>query len=284
MELLIISGMSGAGKSKASAVLEDMDYYCVDNLPVALIPKFTELCFSTRGYEHVALVTDIRSQENFDQLFDVLRELDGMGVSHKILYMEASVPTIVKRYKETRRKHPLDHDGKNISAAVEREIRLLQPVKDMSDYTIDTTGLTLGQMQSRVHDIFRAVGEERRFHVNVISFGFKHGVPIDADLVFDVRFLPNPYYVSELRELRGTDAPVRDYVFQFDLTREFMKKLDDMVEFLIPNYIEEGKNNLVICIGCTGGHHRSVAVAQALTEDLCAAGFWAECVHRDFTK
>lgn len=284
MDLLIISGLSGAGKSKASGVLEDMDYYCVDNLPVALIPKFTELCFATKGYERVALVTDIRSQENFSQLFDVLKELDGMGVSHKILYMDADVKTIAKRYKETRRKHPLDHGGANVEEAIRREIELLKPMREIADYVIDTTGLTLGQLQAKVRDCIGGPQTDGYFKVNIISFGYKHGVPIDADLVFDTRFLPNPYYDPALRDLRGTDEPVRKFLFGYELTKEFMEKLTDLMVFLIPNFVEEGKNALVVCIGCTGGHHRSVAVAAELAKRLQEKGFHAECIHRDINR
>lgn len=285
MEFLIISGLSGAGKSRVAAVLEDMDFYCVDNMPVVLMPKFTELCIATRGrYERVALVTDVRAKENFEELFMAINEMQQMGCALKILFIEASLEVIVKRYKETRRRHPLDPEGIDLENAVRKEIQMLSSVRARADYIIDTSGLTLGQLQRKLFKIFQDGQDEKAININVLSFGFKYGLPMEADLVFDVRFLPNPFYISELREQNGLDKQVKDYIFQFDQTNEFMKHITLMVEFLLPKYIEEGKRNLIICIGCTGGHHRSVAIAKALTDYIAEKGYQVSCNHRDIEK
>ena len=285
MELLIISGLSGAGKSRVAAVLEDLNFYCVDNMPVALMSKFTELCLATRGrYERVVLVTDIRTLENFGELFTALEEIKGMGCDYRILFVEAEYNTIVKRYKESRRRHPLDPDGAVLENAVRREIEILKPVRERADDIIDTTNLTLGQLQRRLFKTYMDGQDESAINIHVISFGFKYGIPIDADHVFDVRFLPNPFYVQELCEKSGLDPDVKDYIFSFEQTSEFMDKLTDMVKFLIPHHIEEGKQILVIGVGCTGGHHRSVALAQALSEFIATCGYRVECTHRDVGK
>jgi UPF0042 nucleotide-binding protein len=285
MEVLIISGLSGAGKSRVAAVLEDMDFYCVDNMPVQMMPKFAELCLATRGrYERVALVTDVRAITNISELFDALDEMRKLGASHTILFVEADVETIVKRYKETRRRHPLDVEGRNLEAAVRREIELLAPVRAQADDVIDTTNLTLGNLQRRVSQKFKEGQSEKALSVNVKSFGYKYGVPIEADLVFDVRFLPNPYYIAELHDKTGKDADVYDYVFSFGDTRDFFQMLCDLVEFLLPRYIEEGKRYLSVCIGCTGGRHRSVAIARALCEFVKSKGYPSDSVHRDVEK
>lgn len=285
MEILIISGLSGAGKSRVANILEDLDFYCVDNMPVVLMPKFAELCLVTRGrYERVALVTDVRGRESFDELFKALDEMHQMGCDYKILFIEASVEAIVKRYKETRRRHPLDPDGKNLEVAVHKEIRMLETVRNRADYIIDTTSLTLGKLQRRLYKIFTSGQDEKTLNVNVISFGFKYGIPIDADMVFDVRFLPNPFYISDLRDLCGLDKPVSDFVFSHDQSNEFMHHLEGMMEFLLPNYEEEGKHSLTVCVGCTGGHHRSVAIAQKLANFIREKGYPAESIHRDVNK
>jgi UPF0042 nucleotide-binding protein len=282
MEFLIISGLSGAGKSRVAAVLEDMDFYCVDNMPVDLMPKFTELCLSTRGrYERVALVTDVRSWEHYDDLFKALDQMQEMGCDHKILFIEASPEAIIKRYKETRRRHPLAPDGKNFEDAVKREMKMLEFVREKADYIIDTSHLTLGQLQRKLYKTFMNDYDEKNMKINVISFGFKYGILIDADLVFDVRFLPNPYYEPDLKEKNGLDQEIKDYIFKFDCSNEFMNHLSKLIEFLLPHYIEEGKHFLVIGIGCTGGHHRSVAVACALADFIASKGYQVECSHRD---
>ncbi len=285
MKFLIISGLSGAGKSKAAGILEDMNFYCVDNMPVVLIPKFAELCLATRGrYEYVALVTDIRGRESFEDLFRAMDEMQKMGCDSKILYIEASSDTIVKRYKETRRRHPLDQETGNVEDSIRREKELLSPIRERADYIIDTTDFTLSRLQSELYRLFSGKGERKNLDVSVTSFGYKYGIPTNSDLVFDVRFLPNPFYVAELAQLSGLDEPVHNYIFSYSQTKEFLKKLQDMVEYLIPFYIEEGKHSLVISIGCTGGRHRSVAIAEELGCFISSKGYSVKMRHRDIEK
>ena len=285
MEFLVISGLSGAGKSRVTDILEDMDYYCVDNMPVALLPKFAELCLATGGkYERVALVTDAREKESLEALFSILDALWKNGLGYRILYLEADKQTIIKRYKETRRPHPLMAEGETIEEAIEREMVLLAPVRERADYIINTSGLTTAMLQSRIGDLF--IGEDRRsdMAVTVTAFGYKYGLPMDADLVFDVRFLPNPFYVEKLRESTGLDRPVSDFVFSYEDARDFMSHLTNLMDFLIPLYIEEGKYMLNIAIGCTGGRHRSVAVAKALSEHLAESNLAVSNIYRDIDK
>jgi len=277
--------MSGAGKSRAAAILEDMDFYCVDNMPVVLMPKFAELCLATVArYERVALVTDVRGRNSFDELFGALEQMKEMGCTYNILFVEADLPTIVKRYKETRRRHPLDTKGIGVEAAVKKELDMLEPVRARADYVIDTSALKLSELQTRLYKLFGSDESSRKLSVAVESFGFKYGLPIDADLMFDVRFLPNPFYVSELREKSGQDAPVRDYVFSHKDTEKFMHHLTEMIDYLLPLYQEEGKHNLVIAIGCTGVRHRSVAIAEALAAHVEALGYPTTTQHRDVEK
>lgn len=286
MEFLVISGMSGGGKSRVAAVLEDMDFYCVDNMPVVLMPRFAELCLATKGrYERVALVTDVRGSETFDELFRALDEMQEMGCEYKILFIEATPATIIRRYKETRRRHPLDPDGHSLEDAVNREMEKLRPVRERADYLINTSDLTLGQLQRKLFYMFVGDGErDKPIRINVVSFGFKYGIPMDADLMFDVRYLPNPYYIADLRGLSGLDEPVRNFVFDHEQTEEFMNKLTDLIDFLLPLYIEEGKYSLVIAIGCTGGRHRSVAIAKALGDHIESQGYSVDNTNRDLEK
>ncbi len=285
MEFLIISGLSGAGKSRTADILEDLDYYCVDNMPIALIPKFAQICLAAgERYEKVALVTDIRERANFDELFEVLDGLWDLGCDYRILFVEADPAIIVKRYKESRRRHPLAVPGITIEDAIASEIKLLSPVRERADYVINTSNLTLGQLQSEIFRFFVGEDSKRKLVVNVMSFGYKYGIPLESDLVFDVRFLPNPFYVAELRELNGLDEPVSRFVMQNSVTKEFMIKLEDMIKFLLPLYVEEGKMSLSISIGCTGGHHRSVAVAKALTDYIESLGYAAQNINRDIQK
>ena len=285
MDFLIITGLSGAGKSRVADMLEDLDYYCVDNMPVALMPKFAELCIATGGrYEKVALVTDVRAKNSFDELLTTIDQLKEMNCNVRILYMDADVPTIVRRYKESRRPHPLAQRGSTIEDAVYREIDLLTPVRERADYIVNSSTLTLGQLQARLFTLFSPEGSRRELEVTVEAFGFKHGIPLDADLVFDVRFLPNPYYLEELRPLTGLDRPVAQYVFDSIQARTFMEKVEDLLDFLVPLYVEEGKLSLTVAVGCTGGRHRSVAIAAALTEYLKAKGISAVNVNRDIQK
>ena len=285
MEFLIITGLSGAGKSRAADVLEDLDYYCVDNMPIALMPRFAELCIATAGrYEKVALVTDVREKDGLGQLLDTIDELKDRGCDCKILYMDADVRTLIRRYKESRRPHPLASHGSSVEAAVYQEIELLSPIRERADYVVNSSNLTLGMLQNKLFSLFAGEGAKREIDVTVMSFGYKHGLPMDADLVFDVRFLPNPYYVEQLRPLCGLDLPVAEFVFSYQQTRTFMEKITDMLDFLLPLYIEEGKLGLTVAIGCTGGRHRSVAIAAALCEHLKAEGVRSVNINRDMDK
>ena len=283
MEFLIITGLSGGGKSQAADIIEDLDYYCVDNMPVALIPKFAELCAAKKGrYEKVALVTDVREKNGIKDVFNALKSLREMDFGYKILFMEADTQVIVKRYKESRRPHPLAiKSGGSIENAIEREREQLQPIRELADYIVNTSHLTLGQLQNQLYTYFSDAPNSRSIMVNVVSFGFKYGMPLDADLVFDVRFLPNPYYIEDMRHHSGLDEDVRSYVFGFEQAQVFMDKLTDMIEYLLPQYIEEGKYSLTIAIGCTGGRHRSVAIACQLAAYLRSLGYRVELSHRD---
>jgi len=285
MDIVIISGISGAGKSRVAAVLEDMDFYCVDNMPLSMMPKFAELCLATQGrYERVALVTDIRALENVEELFKTFDEMQELGCVLKILYVEAETETIVRRYKETRRRHPLDMTGSNLAEAVKNEIAMLSPVRDKADEVIDTTGLTLSKLQRRLNLLFTGEQDSKALNVTIKSFGFKHGMPVEADLLFDVRFMPNPFYIPELRPKTGLDIIVKDYVFGFEQCNEFIKRFCEMLDFLLPHYIDEGRRYFVICFGCTGGRHRSPAVAEALMEYLSEQGYPVDCIHRDIDR
>ena len=285
MEFLIITGLSGAGKSRAADVLEDLEYYCVDNLPVKLMPRFAELCLDTRGrYEKVALVTDVRERESFGELLSTIDELKGMDCSVRILYMDADIRTLVRRYKESRRPHPLAGPGYPIEKAIAREVELLAPIKERADFVVNSASLTLGMLQNRLYQLFAGDGKKRELSITVMSFGFKHGISLEADLVFDARFLPNPYYVDELRPLCGLDRPVAEFVFSYQQTRTFMEKLEDLIDYLLPLYIEEGKLGLTVAIGCTGGRHRSVAIASALNDYFCAKGLSSTNINRDVEK
>ncbi|MCF0121347.1 MAG: RNase adapter RapZ [Oscillospiraceae bacterium] len=285
MELLIVSGLSGAGKSRVAGELEDIGFYCVDNLPVLLMPTFAEVCLATRGkYERVALVTDVRNVERFSELFDALAKLRELGVEYRILFVEASVDTIVKRYMETRRRHPLFSEEIGLEETVRHEIELLKPVREAAEYIIDTTGLTLTELQRRLYSIFANDKQSDTIQVSVVSFGFKHGIPLDADLVFNVRFLPNPYYVPELKKKTGLDPEVSEYVLGFDIARKSFAKIEELILFLLPQYVEEGRHSLVVCVGCTGGHHRSVVAAEKLRKAIADAGYHVQVQHRDITK
>ena len=285
MKFIIISGLSGAGKSQAASFMEDMGFFCVDNLPAQLIPKFAELGMAGNGvYERVVLVTDIRGGQNFDSLFEALDTLKEMHCEYDILFMEASDECIINRYKETRRNHPLAHNGLSLKEAVQAERAALEPIRARATQIIDTTALSTAKLRGALRQAFGNGERNKEMSVSVISFGFKYGIPIEADLLFDVRFLMNPYYVEELRHLTGLDKPVRDFVMGSSQTVKFMEKLKDMIDFLLPQYVEEGKTALVIGIGCTGGHHRSVAITRALVDHIKELGYQAVENHRDMTR
>ncbi len=281
MEFLVITGMSGAGKSQAMNVLEDMGYYCMDNLPPALLTNFAQLCLDSREeIDKVAVVVDIRSGEFFDHLFKGLQSLNDMGITHRIFFLDAQDQILVKRYKELRRPHPLNPEGSIIEGIKEEKI-LLYDIRRRADHIIDTSTTTLGMLKEEISNILLVGKEPRSISVSVISFGFKHGTLIDGDLVFDVRFIPNPYYIPELKEYNGEDEPVKDYVLKWPQTNIFIAKTIDMLEFLIPHYTVEGKTQLIVGIGCTGGQHRSVAIANEIGKILKNNNHRVSVDHRD---
>lgn len=285
MEILIISGLSGAGKSRAASYLEDMGFYIVDNMPAAMILKFAEFCAGGNGrYDRVALVYDVRTANSFAELFDVLDKLKAMDGVCRMLFLEASPETIIKRYKETRRRHPLAGQADSLEEAVRKERELMASVRDRADFVIDTSRTSTAQLRGELLRLFDTRGEKGGMTVNVTSFGFKYGLPMEADLVIDVRFMPNPFYIEGLRPQTGLDGPVADYVFSFPQTKEFLKKLEDLIAFTMPLYAEEGKTTLSIAVGCTGGHHRSVAVTHALTEYIRSLGYQVSENHRDMNR
>ena len=285
MDILIISGLSGAGKSKAASYLEDMGFYIVDNMPAAMILKFAEFCAGGSGrYDRVALVYDVRTASSFAELFDVLDKLRAMEGACRMLFLEAEPEVIIKRYKETRRRHPLADQTDSLEEAVRRERELMQPVRERADHIIDTSRTSTAQLRGELLRLFGDPEEKGGMTVSVTSFGFKYGLPLDADLVFDVRFMPNPFYIEELRPQTGLDQAVSDYVFSFQQTQGYLKRLEELLAFSLPLYAEEGKTSLVIAVGCTGGHHRSVAVTHALAEFISGKGYQVSENHRDMNR
>ncbi|MDO6354976.1 RNase adapter RapZ [Caloramator sp. CAR-1] len=284
MNFVIVTGLSGAGKSQTIRFLEDFGFFCIDNLPPALIPKFAEICYQTGGkIEKIAIVVDIRGREFFNDLFMALKLLQSMGYNYEILFLEAKDEILVKRYKETRRNHPLAHDG-NIFEAIRKERLKLNEVKKQAKHIIDTSDLLPRQLREELERIFVSGENFESLVISVQSFGFKYGIPIDADIVFDVRFLPNPYYIEELKRFSGLEENIREYVLSSAEAKEFLEKVTDLFEFLIPNYIKEGKSRLVIAIGCTGGRHRSVVLASEVYKRLKDNGHTVLINHRDISK
>ena len=268
MRFVIVTGMSGAGKSTTLKMMEDMEFFCIDNMPIPLIPKLAELIAVPNGeISKVALGLDIRSGQNLKELDKILDQMDEHNISYEILFLDANDTTLIKRYKETRRSHPLAGDGR-VEQALQEERKAIQFLKDRASYILDTSRMLTRELKQELADIFMNNREYKNMYITVLSFGFKYGIPSDADLVFDVRFLLNPYYIEELRPLSGNDKPIQDYVMQNDAAKEFLGKLTDMVSFLIPHYVSEGKSQLVIAVGCTGGKHRSVTLANALYDHL----------------
>ncbi len=282
MRFVVVTGMSGGGKSTALRMLEDVGFYCVDNLPVSLIEKFVELIAAPGGeVTKVALGLDVRADQAFADVQKILEKLKNNGYSLEILFMEANDRTLLKRYKETRRMHPLSQDGR-IEDGIRKERGILSDIRNKSDYVIDTSNLLTRELKEELDRIFVQNKEYNSLIVNILSFGFKYGIPADADLVFDVRFLPNPFYIDELKYKTGNDKEVQDYVMSFQEAHIFIDKLADMVEFLLPNYIKEGKYQLVIGIGCTGGKHRSVTLANQLYARMKNKGSYGlKISHRD---
>ena len=285
MRFVVVTGMSGGGKATAIKILEDGGYYCVDNLPVRLIDKFMELVFKPgSNVDKVVLGLDVRADRPFVYVEEVLAALRQRGYDYEILFMDASDDTLIKRYKETRRAHPCEPQGR-VEDGIRKEREILRQIKSKADYVFDTSSLLVRELREELIRVFVDNEKYNSLIVSVMSFGFKNGIPHDADLVFDVRFLPNPYYIDELKELTGNDKPVSDYVLSFPQTTQFRKMLAEMIRFLIPYYVEEGKNQLVIAIGCTGGQHRSVTMANCLYDDLRGEGDYAlKIYHRDAKK
>ena len=284
MEFTIITGLSGAGKSEAIRCLEDMGYFCIDNLPPNLIMKMAELC-SLPGskIDKVALVIDVRGGDFFDALFESLREMKNREIKYQILFLEASHEEIIKRFKETRRRHPLSLGGE-IEEGIQRERSILEGLRGRADMIIDTTNLKTHELRDKIRSSFIGKEKRRSLLITVISFGYKYGVPLDADLVLDVRFLPNPHYIEELRPHSGEEKIVKDFVLKRKETKVFVRKFFDFLAFLIPHYVAEGKTHLVIALGCTGGTHRSVAIADATMEFLNKNGFNVTLRHRDIGR
>ncbi len=284
MRLVIVTGMSGAGKSSALKMLEDLGYFCVDNLPIQLIYKFVQLTFGgTEQFEQVALGVDIRSGQALDELDQVLEQITMNQYPFEILFLDATTEVLVKRYKETRRSHPLCGQGR-VEQGIEIERQKLEFIKKRANVILDTSQLLVRELKAQMDHIFIENKGYNNFYITILSFGFKYGIPMDSDLVFDVRFLPNPFYDAELKPQTGKNQPVRDFVMKSEMAGEFLKKLEDMVTFLIPNYIIEGKNQLVISIGCTGGKHRSVTLAIELAKRLENLPYGLKVEHRDIDQ
>ena len=283
MRFVIVTGMSGAGKSSAMKMLEDMGYFCVDNLPVTMLPKLTRLFQEENAIDRLAVGIDIRNLEGLDQFDQIMDKMEQEGVHYEILFLEAESSVLVKRYKETRRNHPMALQGR-VDKAIEYERQEIMPIKKRADFILDTSHMLVRDLKHEIDKIFLTEGEYENFFITILSFGFKYGIPEDSDLVFDVRFLPNPYYIEDLKPLTGNDSPVYDFVMASPQAVTFEKKLYDMLEFLIPNYIIEGKNQLVVSVGCTGGKHRSVSIANALGQHMQQLPYGLKVEHRDFEK
>ena len=285
MRFIIVTGLSGAGKTEATRSLEDMGYFCVDNLPPKLIPKFAEACVQSQGkINKVALVIDIRGGIFFDDLFESLNYLKNQDFKYEILFLDASDEVLVKRFKETRRSHPLA-PGSRIITGINEERNRLREVKDRADIIIDTSKYAIKDLREEMTKNYGDVEQpQKQLSVTILSFGFKYGIPVDSDLVFDVRFIPNPFYIPELKPYSGNDEPVKNYVLAQEETKEFIRRIDDLLDFLIPNYKKEGKRQLIISVGCTGGRHRSVAIANALYKSLANKNYSISVEHRDIKE
>ena len=285
MEFLIVTGLSGAGKSRAVDALEDIGFYCVDNIPPKLIPTFYDLCAKAGNtFSRVAVVTDIRGGDMFSSLFETLDDLRNEDKRYRILFLDANDFVLINRFKETRRKHPLaENNLGSLEQAVKLEREILRPVREKADYIIDTSFLSPAQLKERISNLFLGDASQALM-IHCVSFGFKYGIPTEADLVFDVRCLPNPFYIEELKPLTGLDEPVYSYVMKWEQTKGFVQRLISLIDYMIPLYCDEGKSQLVIAIGCTGGKHRSVALAQLLYDHLLEKGHRTGVNHRDIRK
>ena len=284
MRFVIVSGMSGAGKSTALNMLEDMGFFCVDNLPVALLPSFGQIAFDRKvDVNQVAVTVDIRNGDQLQGLTNQLAVLYELGIKYEILFLDADEKTLVKRYKETRRMHPLAREGR-VETGIQREREMISFIREKADYIIDTTSLLTRELKQELEKIYVNDEPYSNFIVTILSFGFKYGIPADSDLVFDVRFLPNPYYDPELRPLTGNDQAIQRYVMESGDGQIFLDKLEDMLKFLIPHYIDEGKYHLVVGVGCTGGKHRSVTIANGIYDRLKNLPYSVRIEHRDIEK
>lgn len=284
MDLIIISGYSGAGKSIAVHALEDIGYYCIDNLPPALICDFVELCTQNEDYDKIAVVSDTRGGKFFDGIMTSTKKLKERGINFKVLFIEANISVLINRFKETRRRHPmLEAANNSLEAAVKKEMDVLEPLKNSADFLIDTSNIRASQLSSRIKSLFSG-DVSNQMNIHCMSFGFKYGPCVEADLIFDVRCLPNPFFVPELKEMTGLDAPVHDYVLSFSEATTLLDKITDLIDFLLPFYQREGKSQLVIAFGCTGGKHRSVTFAEELGAHLLKNSTNVTVSHRDITK
>lgn len=280
MNVIIVTGLSGAGKTQAIDCLEDMGYYCIDNMPPALIKSFIDLTASGKGIDKAAFVIDVRGGRLFDDLKEALDELDKEYIDYKILYLEASDRVLLRRYNESRRLHPLSEGG-SVMSGLKKEREMLEILRNQADFVIDTSNMKSSQLWTEIKHLLNSGENKKTFMINIMSFGYKRGTPLAGDIVFDMRFIPNPYYVKTLRPLTGNNAKVSHYVLKQQITQQFLDKAMDMIEMLIPFYIKEGKYSLTVCIGCTGGHHRSVAVANEIEKRLREEGRRTTLEHRD---
>ena len=281
MRLVMITGVSGAGKTQALHIMEDMGYYCIDNLPPVLIDTFLDLTANNTNLniDKLAIGIDIRSAKHFDNIKKITEDLKQDGVPCEILFLDAEDDTLIRRFKETKRTHPLAQ-GVNLMEAIKKERDIIQPIKESATDIVDTTDFSIWQLKEKINNLFSEEGKDRKFPINVVSFGFKNGIPNDADMIFDVRFITNPYYIPELKNKTGLDHEVSDFVMSTNEARVFFQKLTDMIDYLIPLYIMEGKGQLTIAIGCTGGRHRSVSIANELNRHLLKKGYGSQVEHR----
>ena len=280
MKIIIVTGLSGAGKSQATDALEDMGYYCIDNMPPSLIKNFLDMAATNKEIDKAAFVIDVRGGSLFDDLKDALEMMKKENVDFKILFFEATDSVLARRYNETRREHPLAH-GESVAKGIQREKERLRQVRNEADAIIDTSSFNNARLAAEIRNIVSEGKDDRSFTVNIMSFGYKNGMPVSADMVFDARFLPNPFYVEELKHKTGNDPEVREYVMGHDIAELFAEEVRGMIEILIPFYKKEGKFSLSVCFGCTGGHHRSVTLANELSERLTAKGIITTLEHRD---
>lgn len=280
MKTIIITGLSGAGKTQAIDCLEDMGYYCIDNMPPSLMKNFMELVDTDSEIDKVAFVVDVRSRQFFEDFSQTVKEMDQAKIDYRILYLEASDSVLLRRYSETRRNHPLSEGG-SVKTGLNREKKILADIRKMADHIIDTSNMKTAQLWAELREILTSDDQEKAFSINIISFGFKYGTPMSTDMIFDARFIPNPYYVQSLRKLTGNNKKVSNYVLKHEIAQSFLAKAMDMIDELVPHYMMEGKYSLSIGVGCTGGHHRSVAIANELYNRLKKQGYRVMVEHRD---